>query len=356
MSQKSVERAYIPYLDHLRIAAVLGVMMIHVAGQNMGVVDVMSYPWLVFSVFQDAVTWSVPIFVMISGALLLDPDKNLDIKKLYGVKILRLLTAFVFWAFVYALEKYLKYGDLNTALSLFLEGRYHQWYLLMTIGLYVVTPIFRTITVSSKITQYFLLTGFIFIFIVPDLLEILAWICPSSFMSYLSILQSNFSTINFPISNTYLFYFILGFYISKNPIKSAHRKYAYCTGILSYCIMIALTFQTAQLTGSDARPLSFSTARLAITLAVFTFAQNAFERKPASTDRSRYIRALSRYTFGAYLVHALVQSQIRDHLQFTTLSFDPIISVLLLEAAVAIGSFAISMLLNQIPLLRKYIV
>ena len=83
------------YLDYLRIMATVAVITLHVAAQNWSNVNITSYEWKVFNIVDSAVRWGVPIFVMISGALMLDNDRVLSVKKLYGQKILRIIIAFV---------------------------------------------------------------------------------------------------------------------------------------------------------------------------------------------------------------------------------------------------------------------
>ena len=88
-----MERKRIAYLDSLRVVAILAVIMIHVAAQNWYSQDVNSAAWKAFNFYDSISRWSVPAFVMISGALML--DKDISIKKLYTQKIPRLLIAFL---------------------------------------------------------------------------------------------------------------------------------------------------------------------------------------------------------------------------------------------------------------------
>ena len=46
------------------------------------------------------------MFLMLSGALMLDPGKPFQIRTLYRKNILRILTAFLFWSALYALGTY----------------------------------------------------------------------------------------------------------------------------------------------------------------------------------------------------------------------------------------------------------
>lgn len=91
------------YLDVLRIVSIAAVVVIHTAAEYWTALDVTSYEWKVETVYDGLVRWAVPVFVMISGALFLDPSRDQPIKKLYGKNILRIVTIILFWGTIYAL-------------------------------------------------------------------------------------------------------------------------------------------------------------------------------------------------------------------------------------------------------------
>src|SRR5216117_2766854 len=66
------------WIEQARGAAALAVVILHVsAGVVRGVSDVTSAAWWIGNIVDSAMRWCVPVFVMISGALLLDPAKPL---------------------------------------------------------------------------------------------------------------------------------------------------------------------------------------------------------------------------------------------------------------------------------------
>ncbi len=69
-------------------------MILHISAQNWCEIDIASFKWQVFNFFDSIVRWAVPIFVMISGALFL--GRNSNIEKLYKKNILRIITFFLF--------------------------------------------------------------------------------------------------------------------------------------------------------------------------------------------------------------------------------------------------------------------
>ncbi|HHV99138.1 MAG TPA: acyltransferase [Clostridiaceae bacterium] len=87
-------------IDILKVIAIIGVLIIHSCsgGYSYGVG---TFNW-VSAVFWGSLTRaSVPIFLMCSGALLLNPQKELPVRKLYFKNLLRILVALFFWAMAY---------------------------------------------------------------------------------------------------------------------------------------------------------------------------------------------------------------------------------------------------------------
>ena len=71
---------------------------------------------------------------------------------------------------------------------------------------------------------------------------------------------------------------------------------------------------------------------------------------------NRVMARLAKYSFGAYLVHPMIIEKLASELQITSLSFYPGLSIPLLGCVVFVTSYAISFILNQIPIVNKYVV
>lgn len=69
----------------------------------------------------------------------------------------------------------------------------------------------------------------------------------------------------------------------------------------------------------------------------------------------RFMRALSQYSFGAYLAHPAVIEFLAE-LGLDSLTFSPAASIPVIAVIVFVISFGISAVLNHIPVLKKYIV
>jgi len=95
--------------------------------------------------------WGVPIFFMISGYLLLPPEKEIPLKKLFGKYVLRIAIAlFIFGSLFSILEllfstKTLRLSFLLEALSMTATRNTwaHLWYLYALLGVYIVLPLLK---------------------------------------------------------------------------------------------------------------------------------------------------------------------------------------------------------------------
>ena len=137
------EREY-PF-DVLRVIAMIMVIIIHVSNvytRSYNFIDTNSY--LVSLIFNTISRVSVPIFFMISGALLL--DRNFNFKK-YKKRILKIILLIVVWDILYLIWEYFFLGvSYNKLYKLLLEPyRAHLWFLYTIVILYVIQPLLKYI-------------------------------------------------------------------------------------------------------------------------------------------------------------------------------------------------------------------
>ena len=73
----------IVYADLLRIIATFAVIVLHVSVSKWYESPIREYNWQMFNIYDSLVRWSVPVFVMISGMFFLNPNKEIDFKKVF---------------------------------------------------------------------------------------------------------------------------------------------------------------------------------------------------------------------------------------------------------------------------------
>ncbi|ERK72518.1 acyltransferase [Leifsonia aquatica] len=136
-------------LDVLRTTAILGVVAIHVFGNIVGNPAIRgSGTWWAATVIDVANVWVVPVFVMVSGALVLSPRAHVDgPAAFYRKRLLRLGPAFVFWQVFYfvvvrMLMSHQHFTLVETAGLVFDAKTYtHLYFLWLIVGLYAVAPV-----------------------------------------------------------------------------------------------------------------------------------------------------------------------------------------------------------------------
>lgn len=139
-------------LDSARWLAAMAVVLLHCASQ--GLSDESAHgtlAWTAANIFDSAMRWCVPVFVMISGALLLEPDKAPPLRVFYGRRMARIVLPLIFWT-VFYLGWRIVSAQLDDAdvpwtawAKMVADGKpyYHLWYLYMLLGLYLFTPFVR---------------------------------------------------------------------------------------------------------------------------------------------------------------------------------------------------------------------
>ena len=86
------------YIDQLRVVAALAVVMIHVSAMHWGDTPPASADWQAMNVYAAVSRWCVPVFVMLSGALLLAPGReNEPWADFYQRRLVRVLLPLAFW-------------------------------------------------------------------------------------------------------------------------------------------------------------------------------------------------------------------------------------------------------------------
>lgn len=132
------------YIDALKVAAIAAVAIIHVVwvkatGESDGGVG-----WWVANALYSGARWSVPVFVMASGALLLGRAGG-PMSDFYRRRFSRVLPAALFWTVAYLVFAALFQSgtrDPGQIVALIASGRpyNHLYFLPLIMGLYLVAP------------------------------------------------------------------------------------------------------------------------------------------------------------------------------------------------------------------------
>lgn len=340
------------YLDVLRVIACLSVVILHVSAQNWYTTDVNSFEWNTFNVYNSMVRWTVPVFVMISGALFL--NKDISIEKIIKKYIFRLIIAFVFWDFFYAFYRKIN-GGLYNLIDYLLKGYYHMWFIFMIIGVYLSIPFLKLIVKEEKLIRYFLLLAFIFNYFIPTFVTVICDFAPEGVVEKVQDSNNNIGGISINMIMGYASYFILGYLINEIEIPKRKRILAYVLGVIGIISTIVLC-KSASIKYHNACEHYYSNFRLNVLLssiAIFIFIKQ-LSLKIKSEGVKKIIYKLSKNSFGVYMIHVYVMEKIEQN-GINTLSFNPALSVLILSVVIFIISNFVILILSRIRLFSKYI-
>ena len=324
--QKSPER--IAYLDVLRLLATIAVIWLHVT-----CADFLSFAgdanYYQSLVYDSLSRWCVPVFVMISGALFLRPEKRISLKGLYVKSIGRLVACYVLWALIY----YFVFSyDGAFSLGFLLKPHFHLWFLRMLAFVYVLVPVLRLVAVNEKITLYCLIVWMVYLFL--------------GFWGRFDLFMLN------PVIG-YAGYFLLGYYLSQKTFSKKQVLLACLVGLAGLLVTVFGTYVLSE-KGHQANERYFSYLSLNVAVMAMPVFIVVKQWSPKLGKKILGFSDLVRKDlFGVYLTHALWLPLVN------TVAFrhwcSPLITIPLITVTVFLLSLALTKLIRLIPGLKKIV-
>ena len=154
----------------------------------------------------------------------------------------------------------------------------------------------------------------------------------------------------------YVIYFVIGYYLAKYDVGKVWRKIFYLLAVLGFISTVFLTDWHSHKIGGASVGFynNFSISVLFMAVGIFLFFKH---RKTVLKEKTvKMLKTLSKYSFGTYLVHAFIIDKLNLWFNINTLTFNPVVSVILIVFCVTVVSYAASAIINHIPVLKKYIV
>lgn len=291
------------WIDNLRAIATIGVILLHVSAAPVplfGTIDINS--WWIGNIIDGSVRFSVPIFFMVSGSLLLSKDYTL--KDFFKKRFFRLIPPFIFWSLVYIIYDFIRayyHGDTLTIIhlvktmlfKLYNNGSsFHLWFVYEIIGLYLFIPILRKwIKAAGKNEMLY----FIFIWIFVILFNYTA-------------LKAYYPIFNLIHFSTYLGYMVLGYYLTNENNKILNNKwFSLFLILIGNLITIIGTFVLSNKQGFfDTSLYVYLTLNVMLSASgVFLFFKNLTINNKTII---KIISLISSNSYGIYLVHLFILS------------------------------------------------
>ena len=353
------------YYDILRIIAAFAVVLLHCSSEKWYSYEENTYPWHIFNVYDSLVRFGVPLFVMLTGSVMGNPDKECSIKKLWGKNILRLVAAYLFWHFFYIfadkealleLKAYFPH-HVRSTLEVLVKSSAHLWYMNMIICIYAIIPVLRLITGNEKILKYAVKFSILFSFVIPTVLNFPYLTEEPHLIIVINAVKGRFfSAREYHLNFEYISYFLIGYYLSTVPVgKKEAIKYG-LFGLLGFIATWAVSAAYSRHTGKIYGFYGYGNINvLAEAVGMFIIVKYFASKHSFKKKTVMILTRAADCCFGAYMIHVFVIGRL-SHLGFTTVAFDPVFAV----PCKAVITFAVSLLMSEIlhhiPLIRKYIV
>lgn len=300
-SQKVEKSPRKAWLDYLRVFAILAVITGHVIADfyaRFG--EVGPAEWWLSNVIGFLARSSVPVFVMVSGAVLL--GKPYTLEGFYKKRAVRLIPPIVFWNLVYLGIYVLEGMDTRTLLwtlkaLIIVDGHVapHLWYLSMFACLMVFVPFINKFILGEKPTA-------------RELAILLGLTFPFFLLNMVASVAANIYDLNmewFKIFPWFMVYFIAGYYIdnhlpkirlSNGLLAGAIAALVAVGAGLNYYAVSSLGIMKNYFINTERGPLLFL-----ISMLVFVLAKNLSARLEAN----KVILAVADASFGMYLIHEI---------------------------------------------------
>ena len=326
------------HIMKLRFWAILAVIMIHSTAPFL--YKPIGNEFLAGNVLDSLSRFAVPLFLLISGALLLHKDEPLSVflKK----RAAKIIIPFLVWSFIYYLYKrnilftldFEKF-HIRDFLKLFITGNvyYHLWYIYLIVFVYLFIPVLRKVVQNTP-------TNILLYYV------ILSFILENGYLigtSYLHISPK----IYFSGFSGYVSYLILGYLIFHRDLFLNKRGMIYTLGILSLIVTFTGTYLSSLSFGRYHpyfyKYLSFNVLIYTIFIVVLISHTNK--------NIFKITRSISEVSFTMYFVHIIFSKYFQQYLN--AFDLQPSLYIIALFGLTVIASYLFSLLISKIPIVRK---
>ena len=300
-AENSIKKKRIVYLDILNILAIFAVVAMH---QN----EIVHYnpnirAWNTSLILDCLLYFAVPVFIMNTGATLMDYRKKYDTKTFFKKRMKKVLIPFIFWAglmFIWKIFilKTLEIHGIVDFCNAFLKSKEETTYNFMftIIGLYLIMPLLSHLTKDEhrKTLWYVVLLYMIFDGFLYNVLRLFK-------IDWNRDISSNMGSL--------IIYVILGYLLSTEDIKKKDKILIHIGAIIGLIYRYVITFYLSKKTG-EVNKLTWgypSWNSVLLAMSVFIIVKDLFENRVKVSDNvAKALSVISGCSFGIYLTHKFV--------------------------------------------------
>jgi surface polysaccharide O-acyltransferase-like enzyme len=342
--------------DIVRAVAVVLVILLHASNESYSGLTLSAFEgnlyWWVTTIYNSLARPAVPLFILLTGALLLRPIKiNEPIRVFLKKRFTRIGLAFVFWGVVYFVWSYFVHHQALTfdyvVRGILTGPYYHFWFLYLIAGLYLVTPILRVIVTFGelKLLRYFLIL----------------WLLGVSFLPLFQLITGYTLNPNVFIIGGWMGYFILGAYVQKFKLRSSILFGLLLLGYFSTIFGVWLTFSPFHYAGQFYFFLDSLTLNVILASVALFMMLNKFPAQwPGSNHPvlNRVILELSHNSLPIYLFQLIILESLQMGFfgfRISLMTINPILEIPLITVVALFITLGLVLLMRRVPVLKKLI-
>lgn len=336
------ENKRILYFDILNIIACLSVVYLHCNGIVHSFTN--TNAWKGALVIEVLCYFAVPVFLMLSGANLLNYKSKYDTKTFFKKRLMKVLVPYFVWSLIYYIVYFKGFIPKDFVIK-FLNCNIEPvfWFFPTILWLYLIMPLFASLVENKdlKTLKYFAIITFISVSCIPYIFSILGKNTPSIFSCLEGIVG-------------YSLYLILGYILSKTEVKKKKRIVIYLIAVL--CLVFRYTY-TYYFSIQEGMVNKNSWGYLSVicvipSIAVFLFVKNIKWNTYINDKFSKILSKTSNCSFGVYLMHMLIKNKVTTFLKLdnTTLFYRLLFPIFLYFTCVVVTH-----LIKKIPLIKKIV-
>lgn len=286
--------------DVLRVCSMLGVIYLHVAA---GALRSLNYPalWNFSNFFACLSTPAVPLFFMMSGALLLKEEKTADLRLLFRRRIPKVLVPLLTFSAVTLLYSVVRGNTAGalTSLSRLLNTPVSvpYWFLYALIPMYLISPMLKKMADGLTDSHWNYMMALWVVFTLG--LYTIRTFVPAEY----ELVFTDHWTLNLNMIGGYLGYFLLGAYLERWEKLPSRKVLA---GIITVMLTVSVlgtwwdTYDKVMYSDRFTNYLTLFTFLLSS--AIFLLCKSCLRGKE---ERGRLLPLLSGLSFTVYLIHPL---------------------------------------------------
>ncbi len=336
-----MERKSYHYIDILRYFAILCVIMLHSMNPIYATLsEFATRRWWVCNFLNPICRVGVPLFLMISGFLLLSDERTENALAFYRRRIPRILIPLLSWNVIYYIYGIISENKGFSLKALFAAiinngTHYHLWYCYTIIAIYLILPFIKK--ALSKCSEK------------EELILLLVCGFCGTIRPFLNVTTPLAIYLFDPICLGYIPFVLFGYMIGRKEFSRKSRIIIYLLGAVGYILTVCGNyFSSSESSLNYVFNMGFALPHFLLGGAVFTFAKQISVKEKLIP----IIKELAASTFTIYLVHPLFENIFR-RIFSSIYALTPIMLTALIFISVTAASALFAIAARRIPFIRK---